>query len=167
MSTTSQDSYCTAWKPGCRGLWAALCHVKRIHPWLWRFFFFFFKNTPRLFTMQITATSLNPTASFGNQAPLSHHRWRASQLCCRVRWGTNVSVSVRGRERERVAKKGTEWKQWRREKKKGEGRESGPTGHREKCGGSMSASDKGISLPPVGQKERLTMQVLPPPRARA
>lgn len=130
-------------------------------------FFFFFLNTPRLFNMQITATSLNPTASFGNQAPLSHHRWRASQLCCRVRWGTNVSVSVRGRERERVAKKGTEWKQWRREKKKGEGRESGPTGHREKCGGSMSASDKGISLPPVGQKERLTMQVLPPPRARA
>lgn len=42
MSTTSQDSYCTAWKPGCRGLWAALCHVKHINPWLWRFFFFFF-----------------------------------------------------------------------------------------------------------------------------
>lgn len=55
----------------------------------------------------------------------------------------------------------------KRKEKRGGERERGPTGQREKCGGSMSASDKGISLPPVGQKERLTMQVLPPPRARA
>lgn len=92
-------------------------------------FFFFFLNTPRLFNMQITATSLNPTASFGNQAPLSHHRWRASQLCCRVRWGTNVSVSVRGREREReLQRKGLNESSGEEKRKKGRGERAGRQG---------------------------------------
>lgn len=44
------------------------------------------------------------------------------------------------------------------EERKEEQGERGRWGKREKCGGSMSASDKGISLPPVGQSERLTLQ---------
>lgn len=44
---------------------------------------------------------------------------------------------------------------------RGEREKRGRQGKREKCGGSMSASDKGISLPPVGQRERLTLPALP------
>lgn len=53
-------------------------------------------------------------------------------------------------------------------KKRGEDRRGETerlTGQQEKCGGSMSASDKGISLPPVGLRERLTLQALPLPWA--
>lgn len=47
-----------------------------------------------------------------------------------------------------------------------ERRERGRQGKREKCGGSMSAADKGISLPPVGQRESLTMPTLAPLNTR-
>lgn len=47
-----------------------------------------------------------------------------------------------------------------KEKKKRRGEKVRPMGQKRKCSGSMSASDKGISLPPVGQSERLTLQAL-------
>lgn len=68
-----------------------------------------------------------------------------------------LSVWERERGGERDRKKAEE-------ERTEEGRER-PTGQQEKCGGSMSASDKGISLPPVGQSERLTLQALPSPCA--
>lgn len=110
--------------------------------------------------MLITVTSLNPTASFGTPALLSQLRWRASQLLGCVRRVQTCCVCVC--EEERDTEKEAERKQRRREKKRGDW---GRRGKREKCGGSMSASDKGISLPPVGQSERLTLEVLTLPCA--
>lgn len=64
-----------------------------------------------------------------------------------------MTVSVRKNEIEKA--KGGEREGGREggQKKEREGR----WGSKEKCGGSVSASDKSISLPPVGQNERLTL----------
>lgn len=69
-----------------------------------------------------------------------------------------MSVCMGKRER------GGEKKKKGEEERTEEGRER-LTGQQEKCGGSMSASDKGISLPPVGLRERLTLQALSLPCA--
>lgn len=110
----------------------------------------------RQFNKLITMTSLNPVA-FCTAAALSR-LWRSRLVAVGAsETGTNMSVSVGG-------KRGKE----SRGAKDRRGRErEGLTGQQERCGGSMSASDKGISLPPVGQSERLTLQACTPPRTHA
>lgn len=82
------------------------------------------------------------------------HQWPALQ---QQTW-------VRGRQIYCVSKRGRQWQRKRLEAKQrrsreNKGRERGRQGKREKCGGSMSAADKSISLPPVGQRKRLTLPV--------
>lgn len=150
MSTTSQDRYCTG-----RGL--RLVAKQRFA--MWSIFtpgcgsFF---HTPWLFNMLITATGLNLTALFSSPTPAI-----STLMTCLWGWVSGDKCVCLCGEWRHIEKE-TERKQKRREKKRrGEReRERGRRGKREKCGGSMSASDKSISLPPVGRSERLTLQGL-------
>lgn len=66
-----------------------------------------------------------------------------------------MTVSVRKNEIEKAKGAGREeGREGGQKKREREGR----WGSKEKCGGSVSASDKSISLPPVGQNERLTLR---------
>lgn len=62
-----------------------------------------------------------------------------------LRWETNVFLGM----------------ETRREKSRGATKREGPRerlmGQEKNCGGSMLASDKGISVPPVGQSESLKL----------
>lgn len=117
-----------------------------------------FFNAPSLFNMLITRTGLNPAASFGAPAPAISTLMACLAAVGLSERGTNVLCLGIERNWERDRKKA--------EEERKEERERGRRGKREKCGGSMSASDKGISLPPVGRSERLTLQALALPRAR-
>lgn len=66
-----------------------------------------------------------------------------------------MTVSVRKNEIEKAKGGVREGGREGGQKKKRE--REGRWGSKEKCGGSVSASDKSISLPPVGQNERLTL----------